>query len=380
MLQAFVSAGFYTCFYGNQKRAVLVGLGAGLLSLLFYIIGRPEILPLTQSAWLLLCGRLWQTEDQTELLLGSGLYLMAAATALLISAADPLETLLLTALLLQLLVGFSQRQKWRPLWMVILVLSFLMARGLGGVICAKAWQQIAMEAALYLILGGVLIFQQLDCARGGARIRRQPSSDLAARRPETDWQQTSNEEIQRLLIMEHDFRHHLDMVGALYEAGETEQARAYMEDVKQARLSGRGQRMCSAAQLSYLLMAKKEQCRRAQIRFSYQIVGCPEGIAQLDVATLLLNLVDNAIRACQSAGGTDRAITLMLLSRGLLWQVEMRNTGVYDPAAAPQKGHGLGLVSVRQIAEKYQGSYEIHQDGDEVVQKIILMDQATEKG
>ena len=70
----------------------------------------------------------------------------------------------------------------------------------------------------------------------------------------------------------------------------------------------------------------------------------------------------------------------MLISRGLLWQVEMRNSGVYDPAAEPQKGHGLGLVSVRQITEKYQGSYEIYQDGDEVVQKIILTEPTTEKG
>ena len=34
--------------------------------------------------------------------------------------------------------------------------------------------------------------------------------------------------------------------------------------------------------------------------------------------------------------------------------------------------HGIGLVSVRQIVEKYQGVFEIRQEEDMVVQKVIL--------
>lgn len=414
MLQGLAAAGFYVCYYGSRKKAVWVGLGAGLLSLLAYgaFLWRPAVawlrmLPLGQALWLWLCGRLWQTKNKDELLLGSGLYLMVATLAQLLAGTDlltnaqtalnartalnpqsasaalsqiPLQTALLTAAGALALLGLVGRIRWRPLWIVLLLLSAGFGRALGSIVYAASWQQKTMQAALYLILGGILVAQQVNCAHGALRLRRRPASKSSALRPEAGWQQTAGDEIQRLLIFEHDFRHHLDMVAVLYEEGRADEARAYMEDVKQARLSGRGRRMCSATALSYILMAKKQQCREAGIRLSYQIVGCPEGIAQMDVASLLFNLVDNAIRACQSAPGTDRGITLMLLSRGLLWQVEMRNTGVYDPAAEPQKGHGIGLVSVRQITKKYGGTYEIRQEGDEVVQKMILMDSVTEKG
>ncbi len=340
MLYGLIAACFFLCLFKDVKRAVCIGLAVTAAQLLLHI----------QMAM--------------------NIY----------SLALPLEEALITALLATIVLSIVRRQKWPLFWGLLLGISYLICHGLGSILYTTQWQQMVIQVALYVVFGGLLILQQLYCVRICLKDSQQPASVLAAPRPEMNWQKSSDQEVQRLLIFEHDFRHHLDMVAALYEEGKEEEARAYIEDAKQARLSGQGRRMCSSSELSYMLMAKKKQCREAGIRFTYQIVGCPDGIAQLDMASLLFNLIDNAARACESAEGTDRSISLMLISRGLLWQVEMRNTGVYDPAAEPQKGHGLGLVSVRQITEKYRGSYEIRQDGDEVVQKIILTEPMTEKG
>ncbi len=340
MLHGLIAACFFMCLFKDVKRAIWVGLAATAAKLTI------------------------------RLQAGLGIY----------SLVLPLEEALVAALLATIVLSIVRRQKWPLFWGLLLGSSYLICHGLGSILYTAQWQQTVIQIALYVVFGGLLILQQLYCVRICLKDSQQPASVLAAPRPEMNWQKSSDQEVQRLLIFEHDFRHHLDMVAALYEEGKEEEARAYIEDAKQARLSGQGRRMCSASELSYMLMAKKQQCREAEISFSYQIVGCPDGITQLDMAALLFNLIDNAARACQSAEGTDRSISLMLISRGLLWQVEMRNTGVYDPAAEPQKGHGLGLVSVRQITEKYRGSYEIRQDGDEVVQKIILTEPTTEKG
>ena len=340
MLLGLIAACFFICIFKDIKRAVWIGLAAAAVQLILRL----------------------QLEFGPD------------------SLVRPLEIALVTAMLSMVVLSILRRQKWPLSGALLIGASYIICHGLGSIVYAAPWQQTAMQIALYVVFGGVLILQQLYCVHRCLKDLQEPAPFLAAPRPEASWQKASDQEVQRLLIFEHDFRHHLDMVAALYEAGKEEEARAYIEDAKQARLSGQGRRVCSASELSYILMAKKRQCREAEIAFSYQIVGCPDGIAQLDMAALLFNLIDNAVRACQSVEGTDRSISLMLISRGLLWQVEMRNSGAYDPAAEPQKGHGLGLVSVGQITEKYRGSYEIRQDGDEVVQKIILTEPVTEKG
>ena len=340
MLLGLIAACFVICMFKDVKRAIWIGLA-------------------TAAVQLSLCLQLEFGSD---------------------SLVRPLEIALVTAMLSMVVLSILRRQKW-PLYGTLLIgTGYVICHGLGIIVYVTLWQQTVMQIALYVVFGGILILQQLYCVRRCLKDSQEPTPFLAATRPEANWQKASEQEMQRLLIFEHDVRHHLDMVSALYEAGRVEEARAYIEDAKQARFSGQGHRVCSASELSYMLMAKKQQCRELGIAFFYQIVGCPEGIAQLDMAALLFNLIDNAVRACLSVEGTDRSISLMLISRGLLWQVEMRNSGVYDPAAEPQKGHGLGLVSVSQITEKYRGSYEIQQDGDEVVQKIILTEPVTEKG
>lgn len=212
-----------------------------------------------------------------------------------------------------------------------------------------------------------------------------------------DWREAADRELWRLRIFEHDFRHHLDILEALYEDGRGEEARMYVEDMKQSRLTRQGRRMGGEKELLYILMAKRQECRQADISYSYQIAGCPRGIAWMDMSALLLNLLDNAVRACGKVQG-PRSIGIMLLSRGELWQIELvnsaetegrgreefrqdisgRNAGRQQnstqnnvrPGGFPV--HGIGMVSVRQIVEKYHGTYRMYQEEGRVIQKIIL--------
>ena len=59
----------------------------------------------------------------------------------------------------------------------------------------------------------------------------------------------------------------------------------------------------------------------------------------MDMTALLLNLLDNAIRACEKVP-EPRSIGIMLLARGELWQIELVNTGRYEPQGAKRKRMG----------------------------------------
>jgi len=436
MLVGLVAAGFYSCFYGKNKGVLWAGAGAAGLSYLAFLF--PQIrffTPLLTTFWLMLTAGFCVRESEArargerleKLFLMGGIWLMAYCLADLgtgraLLRTGSLQTALAAALLLMGALKLLGYRGWHPLWMVILVILWLLVRFLGSITYAEIWQDQVMSMTLYLTGGMILVFQQVYCiwwkhgaweeARGAGcldhRTDLQKESAGSAENAEGmqnvegkgklsgglltvgfhsasegSWREAAGREYRQLQIFEHDFRHHLDILAALYEKGNVAEARAYMEDLKQARESRRGRKIGGERELSYIMMAKKESCRQKEISFSYQIMGSPRGIAQMDMTALLLNLMDNAIRACEEAP-QPRSIAVMLLSRGELWEIEMINSGHYKAKGKEwtrtdqkmeREIHGIGLVSVRQIVEKYQGSYQIWEEEGQVRQKLILVQQ-----
>lgn len=421
MLVGLVAAGFYSCFYDGRRAAACAGMGAAgvsVLTLLFPQTGFAS--PLQTSFWLMFIGichavfsrsRMGlQRQDWERLFHAGGIWLMAHSlagfgTGQALLQTGSLQTALAAALLLMGALELLGRRRWRPLWMTVLAVLWLLVRFLSSIPYTKSWQNQVMTVSLYLAVGGILVIQQIYCVwRAGAAWQRRQEGpagcgdgaegmgDRAGKvfcsDAEEAWREAAGREYRQLQIFEHDFRHHLDIVAALYEEGGAAEARAYIEDLKQARESRRGRKIGGEREISYIMMAKKESCRQREITFSYQIVGSPRGIAQMDMTALLLNLLDNAIRACEKAP-RPRSIAVMLLSRGELWEIEMINSGRYEaggseaggrtrPSEETRKIHGIGLVSVRQIVDKYQGTYRIWEEEGQVRQKLILVQRETD--
>lgn len=349
-----------------------------------------------------------------RLFLAGGVWLMVRSLAEICAGNALLQIGLLRTALAAALFAMAGlcllgRGRLYPLWMGVLAVMWLLVGFLGSFAYAENWQAQVMTVSLYVTVGGILVFQQIYCIRQELEdgwltekrrelLRVSPGMIPGAFRGAgadfgtgTDWQGEAGREYRELAIFEHDFRHHLDIVAALYEEGCGEEARSYIDDLKQARESRQGRITGGERELSYIMMAKKKACRQAEISFSYQIVGAPRGIARMDMTALLLNLLDNAIRACQEAP-RPRSIGVMLLSRGELWEIEMVNSGHYEPGGvrhAAQQGesqqneaqvggmkrkvHGIGMVSVKQIVDKYQGICRIWEEDGQVRQKLILV-------
>ncbi len=449
MLEGLAAAGYYRCFYGRGKGELWAGIGTAGLSFLAFLF--PEMncmIPLLTSMWLMLLGAFYaekadfarklqaakqhtkQSKNVEEIFAMGGVWLMACSfaglwTDKMLLRTNSLQTALVAALFLMGAMGLLGRRKWQLLWMVMLAGLWLLVRFLSGIPYTESWQNEIMTASLYLTAGGTLVFWQIACVfqeRGHLEDDFQGFAGRAAKMDEMrdgaaelrsgaegSWQESAGREYRQLQIFEHDFRHHLDIVAALYEEENAAEARAYIEDLKQARESRRGQKIGGERELSYIMMAKKESCRQREISFSYQIVGSPRGIAQMDMTALLLNLLDNAIRACEKAP-KPRSIAVMLLSRGELWEIEVINSGLLvqtgsqtlrsllantaegqrlnpgfyiaeesEEAQIPssnkmeRKLHGIGLISVKQIVDKYQGTYRAWQEEGQVRQKLILV-------
>lgn len=452
MLVGLVAAGCYICFFGGVRGAIWVGAGVAGLELGSFLFPEKRFaVPLLTALWVMLAEILWgegagfryklSVERREKLFLAGGVWLMVRSLAEICTGNILLQTgLLRTALAAALFVmaglHLLGRGRLHALWMAALAALWMLVGFLGSLAYAENWQMQVMAVSLYAAVGGILVFQQIFCIRqeldSNGRLERRresleaPPGMLSGASPaagvnsgiEVKWQEEAMREYRELAIFEHDFRHHLDIVAALYEEGSGEEARSYIEDLKQARESRQGRITGGERELSHIMMAKRKACRQAEISFSYQIVGSPRGIARMDMTALLLNLLDNAIRACEAAP-KPRSIGVMLLSRGELWEIEMVNSGRCEPdgvqraeqrqgesqhveqrqrevlQAGPQqaerqregvqggmrrKVHGIGMVSVRQIVDKYQGICRIWEEDGQVRQKLILVQRSGPDG
>lgn len=501
MLVGLVAVGFYICFFGSVRGAIWAGAGvAGLEAVSFLFPEMRFTVPLLTALWVVLTELLWgegagfgnklSVGRREQLFLAGGVWLMVRSLAeickgnifqktvllqTVLRRTDLLRTALAAALLVMAGLHLLGRGRLHSLWMAALAVLWMLVGFLGSLAYAENWQVQVMTVSLYVTVGGILVFQQIFCIRQELdsdwwleRWREPPealpgmlpgasrSTDInsgtdfgigescqaragADSRTGMDWLEESGREYQELAIFEHDFRHHLDIVAALYEEDSREEARSYIEDLKQARESRQGRIIGGERELSCIMMAKRKACRQAEITFSYQIVGAPRGIARMDMTALLLNLLDNAIRACEEAP-KPRSIGVMLLSRGELWEIEIVNSGHYEPggvqyaeqrqgesrhteqrqgesqhteqrqgdsrhvgqrqrevlqagsqqAARQREGaqgvgmrrkvHGIGMVSVRQIVDKYHGICRIWEEDGQVRQKLILVQRSGQDG
>ena len=170
----------------------------------------------------------------------------------------------------------------------------------------------------------------------------------------------------------HDLRHQLCQLAALAEEGNLEKIKAYLSGavsrIPSLELHFCENRAADGVVGYYCALAKREQ-----IPFSVQI-DLPEclPVDEIDLCLVLSNLLENALEASLRTAPARRRIELTAYLHGnslALIQVENTYDGVIREKdgvflSSKRKGDGVGIQSVRHIAEKSGGvSTVTYQDG-----------------
>ena len=170
----------------------------------------------------------------------------------------------------------------------------------------------------------------------------------------------------------HDLRHQLCQLAALAEEGDLEKIKAYLSGavsrIPSLELHFCENRAADGVVGYYCALAKREQ-----IPFSVQL-DLPEclPVDEINLCLVLSNLLENALEASLRTAPARRRIELTAYLHGnslALIQVENTYDGVIREKdgvflSSKRKGDGVGLQSVRHIAEKSGGvSTVTYQDG-----------------
>jgi len=171
----------------------------------------------------------------------------------------------------------------------------------------------------------------------------------------------------------HDTRHHVDVVREMLAAGRVQEADEYLSNVNRHELlTVNMRRRCGNPLVDALLAVadrKAVSCGKVLSATSDVLASLP--LDEPDAVSLIGNLLENAIRH----GSGDRVRASVTLEHGKILRLLVSN-GV-EPGFAlvgglPTETEGVGLMSVRQVVEKYHGVMGYEVKDDMLVCKVVI--------
>lgn len=175
----------------------------------------------------------------------------------------------------------------------------------------------------------------------------------------------------------HDLHHHNTVVLEYLSSGDMEGARKYLlgydEFLNQTALP----EFCKNKTANAIVRLYARQALASKVAFSVTAsIGEQVSLPEPDLAVILSNLLENALRAAQAA--SDPMVSVHISQSGTL-RMEVRNTmagtAVFSPDGLPLSARpdgGIGTQSVRRIVTHYGGMLRFQQAENEFIAQVIL--------
>lgn len=172
--------------------------------------------------------------------------------------------------------------------------------------------------------------------------------------------------VDEIREIKHDIIHHIDVMQGLLSQGDYKSLDEYFETMT-GRYSEKSEIIIvNNPIINSLMYSKMITMRKYGITLNSQIYNIDQSpVDQFDMCSILGNLLDNAIEACQKLPApNNRIINLTVRRRGDMFIISAENSfnGEYKSddsgrfhSSKNGKGHGLGINHIYRIVESYMG-------------------------
>jgi len=188
---------------------------------------------------------------------------------------------------------------------------------------------------------------------------------------------------QQLHKLRHDISSHILCLQNMAETGSMEQ-KEFANALKSKFDEASRGAICTNTVLNSILLKTKESCEEKNIEASFQISVPHELlISDIDLICVFSNLTSNAVQACERVSDGRRFIRLAVVLKSGVLTAFMENSSpkdgesyLYSTAKIDKQNHGWGNKIIREITEKYDGSFELKIAHNRAVTKLMMMDKA----
>ncbi len=178
----------------------------------------------------------------------------------------------------------------------------------------------------------------------------------------------------------HDMRHHFTQLADMADAGELEQIKNYLSKA-QDKIPNLDMRFSENRAADSVIGHYCALARRENVPFLTNIdLPAELPVDEMDMCLILSNLLENALEASGRTAESKRQIKVEIyLHSGRLLLIQIENTydgnikekdGVFQ--SSKRKGSGVGIQSVRRIAEKNGGDSTFSYNDGIFTAKIML--------
>lgn len=185
----------------------------------------------------------------------------------------------------------------------------------------------------------------------------------------------------QLQKVRHDMKHHLNVLLNFVNDEKYDEMRNYLKQYADSFDFLHNKIVfCNNDILNYVINSRLINMEKEKIDFRYDICDKVEGIEEIDLNIVLCNLLDNAIEACEKETCQRKEIYLSLHKRAGYLIIIVENTFYgsmkyleeSSTSKVDKRNHGYGLLSVKDILEKYNGRLQVLKEDEKICMKAIM--------
>lgn len=188
------------------------------------------------------------------------------------------------------------------------------------------------------------------------------------------------ENIEKTKRLRHDWRHHLMTLNGIADSGDTLEVQRYLKELIPEYEAGKDITLCRNHVVDVILQHYAGIAENCGIEMEVTAdIPQDSGISDTALCIIFGNLVENAAEACigQKEGAKQIKVSACMKGCQLIVMVKNTHSNAIDKRgekfySTKHEGEGVGLPSVRKVAEKYQGLMKAEYDKSHFSAYVIL--------
>ena len=221
----------------------------------------------------------------------------------------------------------------------------------------------------------LVIFIAIQCIDRSIQFIKH-TSDMKARLTTADYKakilmdnfEKTSEHIEEIRLLKHDMNSHINSISSLLEDGNVVKAKKYIEGMGEREVLRAPVEICCVPVIDAITNKAINESKEKDIAFDYSVnINERIEIDDMDLCSLLTNILDNAIEACGGVSGSwikfDCHIKNNFLYISCKNSVDGRvnkKDGKYKTSKGNEKEHGYGIKIINKVAKKNKGIVNIY--------------------